>query len=530
MPEDIVELAPLLEACLADNPQGEKLRVVQSMLNSSVRAALGNWIAQRLSLETLVPEVYRKWRPLVRDAFRFLFERLSEERLAEKLVEQSNLPLDTPPAARLLALLARMPGIQKVGQVLARHRELGPQLCGALSELENGMSDMSAGETRTLVENGFGNKIGQYAVKLAQGILSEASVSVVLRFSWRNPATKARERGVLKILKPHVPAYFAEDLALLQQLAEFVASNQGYGFASQHLAEMVSEVRTLLERELDFEREQAMLTDALRTYRLTLGIRVPRLIAPLCTPSITAMSEEAGVKVTEAFRGKVYRRLQVADQLIEALVAVPLLSREENAFFHADPHAGNLLYDERRHEVVILDWALTERLSRDLRRHLTLLVIMTVLRNTGGVSDAIRNLAAAREQPTPDQVRLIRESVGQFFRELPYGRAAGALDAMRLLDRIALEGVRFPAALAMFQKAMFTLDGVLYDVAGSRVSISSVLVRDFVVRLMASFGLNHPPLSVSDLIRVPRGAFTAALRSVGDKTPSNPVPEESPTP
>ena len=537
MPGEVLELEPLIRACLADTPRSARVRAVQSMLTPGLRDALGHWIAQSLSLEMLVPEVYSEWRPLVRDAFQFLFAHLSEERLAEKLVDQAALPLDTPPAARLLSLIAKMPGIQKVGQVLARHREMGEDLCRALSELENGMSDMSARAVRALVSTQMGTRIRKCAVKLDSKILSEASVSAVLRFSWRNPESKARERGVLKVLKPHVPGFFAEDLALLQRLAEFVASNPGYGFAGEHVAEMVAEVRLLLEHELDFAREQEMLRDAFETYRLTLGIRVPRLIAPLCTPTITAMSEEAGVKVTEAFRGKIYQRRRVADQLIEALVAVPLLSRAENAFFHADPHAGNLLYDEHRHEVVVLDWALTERLSRDLRRHLTLLVIMTVLGNTAGVRDAIQSLAAAREPVTPPQIQLIREYVERFFKDLPYGRSAGALDAMRLLDRIALQGVRFPAALAMFQKAMFTLDGVLYAVAGSKVSISAVLVRDFVVRLMASFGLNHPPLSAMDMIRVPREALMhpsrlgpLALGSSADEARTGSAPEEEKTP
>jgi ubiquinone biosynthesis protein len=530
MPADMIELQPLIAACLADAPRDARIRSVQSMLAPGLRDALGRRVAQTLSLETLIPDVYSQWRPLIRDSFQLVFSRLSDERLAEKLVDQADLPLDTPPAARLLSLIARMPGIQKVGQVLARHRDLGEELCRALSELENGMSDMSAAGVRALITEQLGTKLREYTVRLNSKILSEASVSAVLRFTWRNPESQERERAVFKVLKPNVPSYFAEDLALLQQLGEFVAANQGYGFASQHVAEMVSEVRLLLERELDFEREQSMLSDAFQTYRRTLGIRVPRLITPLCTRTITAMSEEAGVKITEAFPGKIYQRRSVADQLVEALVAVPLLSRDENAFFHADPHAGNLLYDERRHEVVILDWALTERLSRDLRRHLTLLVIMTVLRNAGGVSDEIQSLGAIREPVSPAQIPVIRERAERFFKELPYERSPGALDAMRLLDEIALQGVRFPAALAMFQKAMFTLDDVLFDVAGSKVSISSVLVRDFVVRLMASFGLNHPPLSAGDLLRVPKGAllYPSRLGAAALRSPAVDEPDAAP--
>ena len=78
------------------------------------------------------------------------------------------------------------------------------------------------------------------------------------------------------------------------------------------------------------------------------GIRVPRLIQPLCSARITALTEERGIKVTSAAaRLPASRRKKVAEQLIEALVAVPLLSSEKDAIFHGDPHAGNLLYDNR---------------------------------------------------------------------------------------------------------------------------------------------------------------------------------------
>ena len=150
---------------------------------------------------------------------------------------------------------------------------------------------------------------------------------------------------------------------------------------------------------------------------------------------------------------------------------------------------------------------MTERLSRDLRRYLALLVIMTVLRNPGGVRDALVHLASPSERRDPEKLRLIQQHVESFFKSLPWNRGAGSIDAMLLLDEIALEGVRFPATLAMFQKALFTLDGVLHDIAGSEVSISYLLVRDFIIRLLVSFGLDHPPLSVSDLIAVERSGL-----------------------
>jgi len=524
-----LELQPLLAAGWSGGSRNARSKRVQTMLDTGppVRDSLGRWIAQLLSVDVLVPEVYGKWRPLVRDSIQFLFSHLSGERLAGKLVEQIDLPLDTPPASRLLLLISKMPGIQKLGQALARHHRLDESLRKALSQLENGMADASPRSIRAIISRQVGaRRLRQYAVKLAPAILSEASVSAVMRFSWRNPETKRREPGVFKVLKPYVRSYFSEDLTLLQQLSEFVAHGTGYGFATQHVADMVSEVRLLLEHELDFEREQATLQAAARTYRISLWIRVPRLIAPLSTAEITAMSEERGVKVTEAFAGQPYLRRRVAEQLVEALVTVPLLSRDAQVVFHADPHAGNLLYDEQAGKIVVLDWALMEQLSRELRRQLALLEIMTVLRNPAGVNQAIRSLASANDRRDPEKLRRIEERVQAFFKAQPYNRVAGSVDAMQLLDEIAFQGVRFPAALAMFQKALFTLDGVLRDIAGSEVSISYLIVRDFIIRLLVSFGLDHPPLSVADLMAVQRSGLlypsrlgAAALFGVKPKPP-----------
>ena len=59
----------------------------------------------------------------------------------------------------------------------------------------------------------------------------------------------------------------------------------------------------------------------------------------------------------------------------------------------------------------------------------------------------------------------MREHVNQFIGQLPLTRLPSSMDAMRLLDRLALEGIRFPSGLMMFRKVLFTLDGILHDIA-----------------------------------------------------------------
>jgi ubiquinone biosynthesis protein len=413
----------------------------------------------------------------------FVVSRLSSARLAPKVVEQLELGAVAPPEVRLLRLIAKVPGLQKVGQVLARNRNLDPSLQRELSVLENGICDVSAGEIRAVIERQLGPQIESHDVRIDTRILSEASVSAVMRFSWCKPETRRRERGVFKVRKPYVESHYAEDMKILQQLAHYLARRHREGgrrLAS--LAETLTEIRLLLEREVDFAREQSMLLGALDVYRSIPGVRVPRLIPALSTPAITALSFENGVKVTEAVARPASLRIRVAERLAEALLAVPALARQRESIFHADPHAGNLLYDRQRGELVILDWALTERLSRPQRRNVIMLVLMMTLRDATGVAQAIEQLRLHRRAGDSGQAAMIRERVARCLDRMPILHMPGPLDAMRLLDEIALEGVRFPGALLMFRKAFFTLEGVLEDVAGSRVRIDTVMTR---------YALNH---------------------------------------
>jgi len=468
---------------------------LESPAGRMLRDELGSWVIRLLPAEAIVPEIYAAWRPLVRDAMLFMISHLSAARLAPKLVEQIELPLDTTPEARLLRLIAKVPGLQKIGQVLARNRHLDSSLRNALSELENGIRDVSAEEIGALVRKRLGRRLETYAVEIEPGIMAEASVSAVVRFTWRNPANGERERGVFKVLKPFVSACFAEDLELLQQLAHFLADKHPeYGRA---LPETIMEVRRLLEHEVDFAREQATLPEAARVYKGVRGVGVPRLIKPLSTGAITALSEEAGVKVTALGGASGRERRRVAELLIEALIAVPLSARGERSIFHADPHAGNLLYDERTGELVLLDWALTESLTREERRHVAMLALMLGLRDPVGVCGEIEALALGRRLSSAHR-RFMRDQVNGFIGQLPLTRLPGSMDAMRLLDRLALEGIRFPSGLMMFRKMLFTLDGILHDIAAPGLRMDLVLARHLLAR---------SPLSLIDWIGVEASAL-----------------------
>lgn len=270
-------------------------------------------------------------------------------------------------------------------------------------------------------------------------------------------------------------------------------------FPPHLISDTFQKVRCLLRHEVNFAREQKSLLEARTLYKGFPGVRVPRLTQALCTAGITAMTEERGIKVTSAAAHlPVSRRRRVAEQLVEALVVLPLFATAEKAIFHGDPHAGNLLYDNRAGELTILDWALHERLDRDQRRHIALMFLLLTLRDPVGVSKEVVALSQDRTRLTSRQRRVLRETVARFLDDMPPSRLPGGVDTMRLLENVAMNGIKFPSSLIMFRKVMFIMQGILGDIAGSDPEMGFTLAPHLVQHWFANRTAFRSPLRMRD--------------------------------
>lgn len=497
----------------------EKVAAVEAALLSpmgqGLRSAMARWIVDQLvPVRKLVPAAYEKWHFPVRDSMMFVVERLSAARLAPKLVEQLEIPEKTSAEERLWRLIAKVPGLQKLGQVIARNQHLRPALRYALARLENGIRDVSVAEIRALIEKELGPQLAKYKVEIASSILSEASVSAVVRFTWKDPESGQRRRGVFKVLKPHIPEYFAEDMEYLQGLAQYFADrHHRYGFPAHLIPDTFKKVRRLLQHEVNFRREQKTLQEASALYRDLPRVRVPDVIPFLCTPTITALTEERGIKITNAAsRLPSIARKRIAEQLIEALVAVPLLTATEEAVFHGDPHAGNLLYDTHTGKLVIIDWALRERLSREQRRHLALLLLMVSVRDPVGATNEVLALGSKNFRVGSRKTKEVTDVVREFLDELPVKYLPSGADAMRLLERVAIQGVRFPSPLIMLSKVMFTLDGILADVSGENNGIGLSIARHVARHWITHWKGFRSPLKMRDWVTLQCSAMLYPTR------------------
>ncbi len=437
-----------------------------------------NLLAQHLDVGSLVPEEYQAYRPVIRDALLFFLQSLPLDRQWTIAREQVELPAHTSLIERVFALLHRCPSLQKLGQVLAHDRSLSPALLGRLQALESMPALTPLSEINRIIRQELGTPPG---LELAPRALAEASVAVVLPFTWTPSGQDAQIQGVFKVLKPGVTEILHQELVIWSDLGEFLEDRcYQYGLPRLQYRDTFQQIQRLLMRETRLDLEQTNLSQAADLYADCPDIWIPKVL-PLCTPRITAMEFIPGEKVTVVNDLDENQRRRMAEALIINLMARPLWSKDKKSFFHADPHAGNLLRtpDGR---LAVLDWSLLTTLSGQERTHLMQILLGALRLDAPAVCRALENLASSPPDPQKLQFVVTRELHTMLSGSLP-----GFNWLLGLMDRAATEAeVNFPESLAIYRKALHTLLGVVADVSET-CSLDAVLMTSGLKELLAEW-------------------------------------------
>jgi ubiquinone biosynthesis protein len=413
----------------------------------------------------IVPKAYASYRPLIVDGLVFFLEHLPEDRLSEIFEEQLSLESELDSNERIVALLRRCPTLHKLAQVVGHDRGLPLDLRVRLQTLESMPPTSDFEDVLAVVRAELGDTTG---VEIGSEALAEGSVAVVVPFVWTAAAEPGPIRGVLKIVKPNARRWLLEELDIWPALGTYLEERaRHYSLPALAFAETLGGVRALLSNEIRLDLEQERLARARRFYADMPQIVIPRVL-PMSTPRMTAMEYIEGRKITQSDAGPVERR-RLARTALEALLAKPFWSNSEDAHFHADPHAGNLLAtpDGR---IAAIDWALTTTLSAAERNA----VVQTLLGAATLDAQLVMKSVSQLGRITNEDAVLV--AIRAALRDLRGGAFPGFTWLTGLLDGLAREAlVQFPDATALFRKSLLTLQGVAEDVSGE-VSVDDVLV------------------------------------------------------
>jgi len=344
------------------------------------------------------------------------------------------------------------PTFIKLGQLLSSRADLLPApYLEALSRLQDDVEPFSFGQVEEIVVAELGARLSSAFSEFEAAPLAAASLGQVHRARLRDGRPVA-----VKVQRPGIREQIVEDLATLRELAAFLDKHSAIG-AQYGLEGLVEAFGRALIGELDYRREAQNLTRLHRNLASFESLEVPLPIEDYTTERVLTMDYLEGRKVTLL---DPLTRIDIdggslADELFRAYLHQVVV----DGFFHADPHAGNVILTEDG-RLGLIDLGMVGRIAPRMRDALFRLIV--AIGEGRGDDAAERALAIGEHLEHFDEAesrRRIAEVVGEFdsarLGDFAIGRAVIAV------SRAAAEtGVRVPAELTMLGKTLWNLDEI----------------------------------------------------------------------
>jgi ubiquinone biosynthesis protein len=348
----------------------------------------------------------------------------------------------------------------KLGQLLSTRPDI---LSGAyideLSTLQDEVPAAGWSEVEVLIRKQLNRPLEETFTKLNPIPVAAGSIAQTHR------ATLADGREVaLKVQRPGIDITVAQDIALIQGIADLVARTEfGQNYEIKAIAE---EFCKALENELDFTLE-AGFTDQLRRnlsqskWYDPQKIVVAEIIWELTTPKLMVMEWLDGVPILSAnINGNNGKDPKTERKEITTLLfRVFFQQLYIDGFFHADPHPGNLFY-LRDGRVALLDCGMVGRLDPRTQQILTEMLLAIVdldaqrcAQLTLQLSDSSQPVIMARLENDYD--RMLRKYHNINLSQINFSQVI-----YEILQVARNNKIRLPSNMGLYAKTLANLEGV----------------------------------------------------------------------
>ncbi|MCO5207262.1 MAG: AarF/UbiB family protein [Anaerolineae bacterium] len=154
-----------------------------------------------------------------------------------------------------------------------------------------------------------------------------------------NPVSQRGAAVVIKVQRPDIETVVTTDLEALRVVARWIMKYRPIGRRA-NVPALMEEFAVTLWEELDYMLEADNAARFRAMFAHDQGVNIPEFYPDLCTSRVLVMENVESIKITDV-EGMTSAGIDpkiVADKLLE----VYFRQIFEEAYFHADPHPGNL--------------------------------------------------------------------------------------------------------------------------------------------------------------------------------------------
>jgi len=243
-------------------------------------------------------------------------------------------------AQQLLRIITNLgPAIIKGGQALASRPDLLPS--EYLEELQKLQDDVPTYSTQLALKTVEDELNIQSFDELFELIEPEPVAAASIGQVYKARLKSNGDTVALKIQRPGCERVIALDLYVLRWWSGVANTICKLLNRDIDVQSIIDDFGVLIYRELDYVAEAANAQRFAELYSGIVDVFVPKVYSDLTTSKVLTMEWIDGVRLTDT-RGLERYNLD-RKKLVDVLVQCSMRQILENGFFHADPHAGNLL-------------------------------------------------------------------------------------------------------------------------------------------------------------------------------------------
>jgi len=339
----------------------------------------------------------------------------------------------------------------KLGQVLSTRPDLvGPDIARELAHLQANTAADSPEKVRAIIEAEFGKPLATLFARFEDAPLASASIAQV-----HCARLHTGEEVVVKVQHTGITEKIMPDLDILAGLAELAEKHAAQVRPYQPSA-VVRHFRRTLLRELDFTFERHNLEEFAGHFADDPAVHFPRAYAGFCTRRVLTMerldgilgNDPAALAASGADLNEFARR--------GANMYLQMIFRD--AFYHADPHPGNLMLLPGG-VVGVLDCGMVGRLDEELAEAIEDMLMAVANPSSADLAEILLRLGSAPPATPRDQLRAdVTDFVADYTRQsIQEMDLSGALSS--LLEIIRRYNITLPAPLSLLLRTLVELEG-----------------------------------------------------------------------
>ncbi len=289
-----------------------------------------------------------------------------------------------------LALEELGPTFVKLGQTFSNREDLlPPELIQELQKLQDKVDTVDM-DVEEALESEFNISVKDYFREIQKKPLATASIAQVYKAVLLDGSPV-----ILKLRKPDVQSVIEDDLLLIKDIEKLISAYSEIG-EKLNLKQAISTFERSLLEEVSLINEKNNILQFRLNFKNNKETYVPKVYEEFSNNNILCMEFIDGIKVTDksVLLAHDIDPVKVSEAGLRLFVSQIL----DYGFFHADPHAGNILV-RKDGKIVFIDFGAVGKIQPNDKEILENLIVSFVAKNSHKIVRSLKKMAISYEIP-----------------------------------------------------------------------------------------------------------------------------------